>query len=109
MSQINFRVGEFEKYLIQKMASEKGVSVAEFVKSEILESIQLKRVEFAFKLQSEGKITRKQTWKISGLSGPDFLVEWSNRGAVDKISDQLMEWGLELSKTLTYESKSKEN
>lgn len=34
-----------------------------------------RRIELAFKLLRDGKIGRKKTWKISGLSATEFLKE----------------------------------
>ena len=102
MSQINFRIAADEKYVISSIAKEKGISVAEFAKRELLKNIEKERVDFAFELQKDGKISRKRTWKLSGLSGSEFLDEWSKRGAVENIPDDIYEKSLELSRTIDF-------
>ena len=53
--------------------------------------IKEERVNFAFKQLSEGKIGRKKTWVLSGLTGKEFLDEWEIRGAKEVISDSIMD------------------
>lgn len=88
MSQINFRVTEEEKIVIQAMADKKGISTAEFAKQIVLNQISLDRREIAFELLKSGEIGRKRAWKISGLNYYQFLTEWTKRGAEELIPDE---------------------
>ncbi|MHA1584358.1 MAG: DUF6290 family protein [Promethearchaeota archaeon] len=91
MGQINFRISEDEKAILQLYAQIKGLTVTELVKNHIFEMISQDRIDLAFKLLEEGKIGRKKTWKISGLNGQEFLKEWTRRNAEEKIPDELTE------------------
>jgi len=94
MEQINFRLLKDEKEILSTIARSRGVSVAEFAKNAVLKEITPLRVDLAFKLLEEGKIGFKRAWKISGLTYHEFLIEWSNRGAEEKISQIAEEKGL---------------
>jgi len=95
MSQINFRISNDEKELLQLFASQKGVTITEFIKHNIFNFIAKDRVDLAFKLLQDGKIGRKKAWLISGLNGIEFLKEWTRRSAEEVISDELAEKTLE--------------
>ena len=94
MEQINFRLLSDEKEILSTIARSRGISVAEFAKKAVLKEVSLLRVDLAFNLLEEGKIGFKRSWKISGLTYHEFLIEWSNRGAEEKISQIAEEKGL---------------
>ena len=96
MEQINFRVKKDEKSIIKSLADIQGVSIAEFAKRTVLNEISKKRVDIAFKLLKDGKIGRKQTWKLSGLSYLEFLNEWTKRKAEEKIPNEIIDKELDL-------------
>ena len=90
MEQINFRIFKDEKEVIATLAKKNGVSVAEFVKQAVMREITDVRVDLAFDLLDQGKISRKRAWVLSGLSGFEFRSEWSKRGAEEKIPDSVI-------------------
>ncbi|MBN2156483.1 MAG: hypothetical protein JW776_10605 [Candidatus Lokiarchaeota archaeon] len=100
MGQINFRIEEDVKELIDFIAENRGISTAELAKRATLKEISEIRVDLAFQLLKEGKIGRKRTWKISGLSTLEFLNEWTKRDAEEVISDEARKSTLELIKSL---------
>ncbi len=100
MEQINFRVQEDEKQVLKALAEMKGISVPELVKQAVLKEIGPLRIDLAFQLLKGGKIGRKRTWILSGLSYHEFLVEWSKRGAEEVIPEEAAVKELELVKTL---------
>ena len=100
MGQINFRIEEDVKELIDFIAENWGISTAELAKRATLKEISEVRVDLAFQLLEEGKIGRKRAWKLSGLSTLEFLNEWTKRGAEEVISDKARESTLDLIKSL---------
>ena len=96
MAQISFRVDDDTKSIIEFISKIKGISPAELAKRATLKEISNIRVEVAFTLLEEGKIGRKRAWTISGLSPHEFLVEWTNWGAKENISDKIIEKELNL-------------
>ena len=98
MEQINFRIKKDEKSIIKSLADIQGVSIAEFAKKAVLDEITKKRVDLAFELLSEGKIGRKRTWILSGLSNLEFLNEWSKRDAEEEIPEDIINKELEFAK-----------
>ena len=100
MEQVNFRVSKNEKQLIDAIAQEKGVSAAELARQSLFKEIAPFRIELAFKLLASGRIGRKKTWVISGLSAHEFLVEWSKRGIEEVIPDEFIEKQLEIAKEI---------
>ena len=98
--QINFRVNELEKKIINSVAKERGISVAEFTKQLVLEEVAAKRVDLAFKLLENGKIYRKQCWLLSGLEYPEFMREWTRREAEEMIPDELIEKSIDIALNL---------
>lgn len=96
MKQINFRVKENEKKLVEELARLKGISVAEFAKQSLLKEIEPIREDFAFSLLKQGKIGFKRAWIISGLSYHEFLVQWNKKKAEEHISDASEERSLKL-------------
>lgn len=92
MSQINFRVDDDIKDIIELISKNKGISVAELAKRATIKEISHLRIEIAFDLLSKGKIARKKAWKISGLSALEFLNEWTERGAEEKISEKVRDY-----------------
>ena len=68
MTQINFRVDDEIKKIIDLISNAQGISAAELAKRATLNEISNLRVEIAFDLLSQGKIGRKKAWKISGLT-----------------------------------------
>jgi hypothetical protein len=99
MTQINFRVNDEEKQIIAAFASLKGISVADLARNVLLKEILPARIDIAFNLLTQNKISRKQAWKISGLNYHEFLMEWSKRGFQDNIPEEAWDKGLELSRT----------
>ena len=93
--QINFRINEIEKTIIAAIAKERGYSVAEFSKQLVMSEISSQRVDLAFKLLKEGKIYRKKCWILSGLEYPEFMREWTRRGAEEMIPVELLEKSIE--------------
>ncbi|MHA1648396.1 MAG: hypothetical protein ACTSVL_12575 [Promethearchaeota archaeon] len=83
-----------EKDILATIARSRGISMAEFAKKAVLKEISPLRVDLAFNLLKEGKIGFKRGWKIAGLTYHEFLIEWSNRGAEEKISQIAEEEGL---------------
>ncbi|MEX2755852.1 MAG: hypothetical protein Q6365_010665 [Candidatus Sigynarchaeota archaeon] len=100
MEQINFRVSKDEKQVIDIIARAKGISTSELAKQTVLKDIKSTRVDLAFELLKQGKIGRKKTWLISGLSAHEFLVEWTRRGAEEVMPDDMVDRELELAKDL---------
>ncbi len=100
MGQINFRIEEDVKKIIDLIAENRGISTAELAKQATLKEISKIRVEMAFHLLEEGKIGRKRAWKLSGLSTLEFLNEWTERGSEEIISDETRESTLDLIKSL---------
>jgi predicted HTH domain antitoxin len=91
MQQVNFRIEDDEKLILQALAKAKGISIAELSKELIMKEIQSIRVDFAFDLLKQGMIGFKRCWRISGLSYHEFLNEWSSRGAEESISEEAQE------------------
>ena len=94
MEYVNFRLSKIEKEIIIAIARSHGISVEDFIKNTIFKEMAPFRVDLEFNLLNEGKIGFKRTWKISGLTYHEFLIEWSNRGAEEKISQIAEEKGL---------------
>ena len=76
MAQINFRVDNSIKLIMDILARNEGKSIAQIAKEYILKNIEPVRVDLAFNLLKEGKIGRKKAWKISCLEYSLFLKEW---------------------------------
>jgi hypothetical protein len=91
MTQINFRIDDSIKLILEIVAKEKGKSVAQLAKESLLKEIEPIRIELAFELLKEGKIGRKKAWKISGLDYPGFLHEWKERNAEENITSDSIE------------------
>ncbi len=102
MTQINFRVNKDEKLVLQALAELKGVSVAEFAKQVVLKDIGAVRVDLAFKLLNERKISRKRAWILSGLTYHEFMLEWAERHAEEIIPDAIMDKVLETALTIDF-------
>jgi hypothetical protein len=100
MEQINFRVSKDEKQVIDIIARAKGISTSELAKQTILKDINPIRVDIAFELLKQGKIGRKKTWILTGLSAHEFLVEWTRRGAEEVMPDDMVERELEVAKNI---------
>ena len=100
MEQINFRVSKDEKQVIDIIARAKGISTSELAKQTVLKDVKSTRVDLAFELLKQGKIGRKKTWLISGLSAHEFLVEWTRRGAEEVMPDDMVDRELEIAKDL---------
>ena len=109
MEQINFRLLKDEKEILTTIARSRGISVAEFAKKAVLKEITPSRSDLAFRLLKEGKIGFKRAWKISGLTYHEFLIEWSNRGAEEKISQKSEEKGLKYALSFDLEPFFKDN
>lgn len=63
MYQINFRIGENEKKILDKIAMIKNISLAELSKRFVLKELEQLRVDIAFDLMQEGKISKKMPLK----------------------------------------------
>jgi hypothetical protein len=100
MAQVNFRVNDDEKAVLDALAKHRGVSVAELAKQAVLKDILKSRIDLAFELLKEGKIGRKKTWFLSGLDYHEFMVEWTKRGAEEQIPDEAERKGWELARNL---------
>lgn len=85
MGQINFRMTDDEKLVIQAIAKQKGISIAELARRAVLKEIMPVRIDLAFNLLQDGQVGRKKAWTLSGLSYHEFMAEWSNRDAVEDI------------------------
>ena len=100
MEQINFRVSEDEKQLLKVLAENRGISVTEFVKQVVLKEIGSIRIDLAFRLLIEGKITRKRAWLLSGLTYHEFMMEWEKRNAEEIIPEAIRAKELETGLTI---------
>ncbi len=100
MEQINFRVSADEKQLLKVLAELKGTSVTEFVKHVVLKEIGSIRLDLAFQLLIEGKITRKRAWLLSGLTYHEFMLEWEKRNAEEIIPEAIRAKELETALTI---------
>jgi uncharacterized protein (DUF1778 family) len=96
MEQVNFRLDENEKWVLDLIAKYKGQSVAEYSRSIIAREIRQTRVDIAFQLVKEGKIGFKRSWNISGLSYHEFITEWAHRNAEELIAEETEEHGYKL-------------
>ena len=94
MAQINIRISEEEKSLISEMATAAGLSTSEFVKRAVMNDINHVRLEVIFDLVAKGKIGRKRAWKLSGLTYYEFLREWTERKALEKLPEELLDEAL---------------
>ena len=109
MEQINFRVSEDEKQLLKILAENRGTSVPEFVKQVVLKEICSIRIDLAFRLLIEGKITRKRAWILSGLTYHEFMLEWEKRNAKEIIPEAIRLKELETALTIDLKSFLKNN
>ncbi|NMC04666.1 MAG: ribbon-helix-helix protein, CopG family [Candidatus Lokiarchaeota archaeon] len=100
MAQVNFRVSDDEKAVLDALAKHRGVSVAELAKQAVMQDISRERVNLAFQLLKEGKIARKKAWFLSGLDYHEFMLEWTRRGAEEVIPDEAIEKGFEIARNL---------
>jgi len=98
--QINFRIPDDEKSIVQYLAEQAGLSIAEFAKQAFNQQIASDRVEIAFKLLELGKIGQKKAWKLSGLSGHEFLFQMTKRGIYEQISEEANQVGIDLMQNL---------
>jgi predicted HTH domain antitoxin len=89
MHQINFRVNDEEKLIIQALAEERNISIAEIAKHFVLDEIAEIRVDFAFNLYKKHQISKKRAWLLSGLSYPEFLMESGKRGIIHDIPPEI--------------------
>ena len=96
MEQINFRLNPDEKKLLQIMAEDQSVTIAEIARQAVLKEIQPKRVNLAFSLLAKGKIGRKKAWILSGLTYHEFLIEWTTRKAEEILPDEITDAELEI-------------
>ena len=96
MVQINFRVDPDTKSIVDLISERLGISSAELAKQSLITRISKDRVEIAFELLSLGKIGRKKCLIISGLTIFEFLKEWTEREAEEKLPDDIIEKELEV-------------
>ncbi len=87
MYQINFRVGEDEKEILEKIARAKHLSLAELSKRIVMKELGPLRVEIAFDLLKAGKIGKKRAFTLSGLSYREFLGEAGTRGVTERMPE----------------------
>jgi hypothetical protein len=100
MAQVNFRVNEDEKTVLDALAKHRGVSVAELAKQAVLKDISKSRVDLAFELLNAGKAGKKRAWFISGLEYHEFMIEWTKRGAEEQIPDEAERKGFDLAMSI---------
>ncbi len=98
MSQINFRIGDTEKELLEKIAHHEQISLAELSKRMVLKELSTFRKEIALNLYQEGKIRKKNALDLSGLSYHEFLIECKERNIVEKIPESVLNHQIELLK-----------
>ena len=91
MYQINFRVGENEKEILEKIANLKNISLAELSKRFVLKELEHLRQDIAFDLMQEGKISKKEAFKLSGLTYYEFMHEGVKRKVTEKLPEELIE------------------
>jgi hypothetical protein len=91
MEQINFRIKADEKKILQFIAEERSISIAELARSAVLKEIGPIRIDLAFQLLTDRKIGRKKAWILSGLSYHEFLIEWTKRGAEEFVPQEILE------------------
>ena len=90
MNQINFRVNDIEKEILEKIASLENMSLAELSKHFVLKELSVFRIEIAFKLLQEGKISKKYAFTLSGLTYHEFLIEGANRKVSEKLPKDII-------------------
>lgn len=88
MAHINFRIDSETKAIMDIISEATGIYAAELAKRAMLKELSILRVNLAFKLLQEGKISRKQAWTISGLSSIEFLNVCTNRRVEEPISEE---------------------
>ena len=91
MYQINFRVGENDKEILEKIAKIKNISLAELSKRFVMKELEQFRVNIAFDLMQEGKMSKKQAFKMSGLTYHEFMHEGVKRKVTEKLPAELIE------------------
>ncbi len=104
MDQINFRVQEEEKIVLQTLADYAGLSVPEYVKRLVLNDIKEIRIKTAFSLLKGNKISRKKAWILSGMSYHEFMMEWVAEGFEESVPDQVLDQELKLALSLDLHS-----
>jgi predicted HTH domain antitoxin len=100
MYQINFRVDDEEKAILEKIAEIEHCSIAEVAKQFVEKELKPTRIDLAFKLLKEGKISKKKAWKLSGLTYHEFMLEWTRQGAFEDVPENIDEDSLNQIKTL---------
>ena len=108
MTQINFRIDDDLKNIIDLISDIQGISAAELAKRATIKEISQLRIEIAFDLLEKGKIGRKRAWIISGLSAHEFLNEWTERGAEEKVLEKSLEKEFQLINEIDIERYRKE-
>ena len=96
VAQINFRVNNDEKAILDALAKQRGISVSELAKQVVLEGVLPERVEIAFRLLEEEKIGRKAAWFLSGLSYHEFVTKCSELCIVETIPEAAEAKGFDL-------------
>ena len=95
--------------ILKAIAEVKGISVTKFVKKEILTKIQEDRVNIALDLLKEGKISKKNAYKMSKLSYHEFMGMLFSKHIIENVPDEVFEktfenaMNLDLSKYLKSE------
>lgn len=87
MAQINFRVSEEEKKIADTIATNFGISVAEYARKAFLNDLKKGGINLAFKLVQKGKCGFKRAWKLSGLEYRVFLSEWAKRDIEEQLPE----------------------
>ena len=57
----------------------------------VIKELEHLRVEIAFSLMDEGKISKKKAFKLSGLSYNEFMQQGAIRKVTEKIPEDLIE------------------
>ena len=100
MSQLNIRISEEDRTIISLIARNRGMSVAQLVRSVLMKEILADKVNILLNLVAEGKLSRKKAFQLSGLTYREFLNEWTKRNIEEVIPEEAWNRGLELALTL---------
>ncbi|MCF2138566.1 MAG: hypothetical protein K9W44_00755 [Candidatus Lokiarchaeota archaeon] len=109
MSQLNIRINKEDRAIISLIAKNKGISVAELVRSVLMKEILADKVNILLNLVAEGKLSRKKAFQLSGLTYHEFLNEWTKRNIEEVIPEEAWNRGLELALNLDSTSFLKKN
>ena len=109
MYQINFRVNEIEKEILEKISNHEKISLAELSKRFVLKELSNFRVELALNLLRDGKMGKKSSFGLSGLRYHEFLLECSKRKITERLSEDIITDELQAIRKLDIKSLLKSN